>query len=250
MTVDRRLDWDGCYNVRDLGGLPTLDGGQTRWGAVVRSDKIDVLTPAGWAALVAHGVRTVVDLREPAERTNLGTRPDGVTTVHVPLDDTADTELWDYLREQELDGTPLYFPVFLERKPELCARAVTAVAQAGPGGVLIHCAAGWDRTGLITLLLLALVGVGPDDIADDYLLSGPNMAPVFLKLGYRDPVAATADIHARKGITPHQSIARTVAMLGGPNYLRAAGVSEPDLATLRSRLLDDPPGPGIHDGGT
>ncbi len=238
MNVDRGLDWDGCRNIRDLGGLSAADGRKTRWGAVVRSANADRLTPTGWAALLAHGVRTVVDLREPEERKPMPPRPAGVTTVNVPLDDTADTELWDYLREQELDGTSLYFPVFLEHKPERCAQAITAVARAGPGGVLVHCAAGWDRTGLITLLLLALVGVSPEDIATDYLLSGPAMAPVFLELGYDDPLAKVADIHARKGITPEQSIAETVAALDGDGYLRAAGVSEVDLTAIRTRLLD------------
>lgn len=238
MNIDRGLDWDGCVNVRDLGGLAAAGGRKTRRGAVVRSAKIDDLTPAGWADLVAHGIRTIVDLREPAERKNLPARPAGITTVNVQLDDTADTELWDHLREQELDGTPLYFPVFLERKPERCATAISAVARAGPGGVLIHCAAGWDRTGLITLLLLALAGVSPADIAADYLLSGPNMAPVYIELGYGDPLETVADIHARKGITPEQSIAETLASLDGDNYLLAAGVSEVDIAALRQRLLD------------
>lgn len=238
MTSDRGLDWDGCCNVRDLGGLTAADGRKTRWGAVVRSEAIDKLTPAGWAALVGHGVRTIVDLREPEERKNLPTRPDGVTTVHVPLDDEADTELWDYLREQELDGgTPLYYPMFLERKPERCAQAVSAVAQAGPGGVLIHCAGGWDRTGLVSLLLLALVGVDADDIAADYLLSGPSVRDWYLSLGYRDPVIASADIHTRKGITAEASIADTVATLNGSDYLLAAGVSTSDIATLQDRLL-------------
>jgi protein tyrosine/serine phosphatase len=238
MSIDRTLDWDGCHNVRDLGGLAAAGGRKTRWGAIVRSAKIDGLTPAGWAALVAHGIRTIIDLREPAERMNVPPRPDGVTTVNIPLDDAADTDLWDHIREQELDGTPLYYPVFLEHKPERCAAAISAVAQAAPGGVLIHCAAGWDRTGLVALLLLALAGVGADDIATDYLLSGPNMRPVFLNLGYDDPVTTVADIHARKGITPNESIAETLASLGGDGYLLAAGVSKADIAALRDRLLD------------
>ncbi len=48
---DRHLDWDGCFNVRDLGGLPAAGGGVTRWGAAVRADALDELTDAGWAAL-------------------------------------------------------------------------------------------------------------------------------------------------------------------------------------------------------
>ena len=238
MSVDRWLDWDGCCNARDLGGLAAADGRRTRWGAIVRADGLDRLTPAGWAALVAHGVRTIVDLRDDSERKDLPARRDGVTTVHVPLDDTADTDFWDYVRDNEFDCTPLYYPAFLERKPERCARAIAAVAHAGPGGVVIHCAVGRDRTGLVSLLLLALVGVAAEDIATDYLLSEPRLVPLFRELGYREQAPIIADIHARKGITAHESIAETVASLDDSGYLRAAGVTDAELAAVRERLLD------------
>jgi hypothetical protein len=58
VTVDRQLNWDGCFNVRELGGFRAADGRETRWGAVVRSDSPERLTVAGWSALQAHGIRT------------------------------------------------------------------------------------------------------------------------------------------------------------------------------------------------
>ena len=63
----RSLAWEGLFNARDLGGLPTADGGQIRWGALVRSDLLPRLTPAGQAALLEHGVSTLVDVRFPDE---------------------------------------------------------------------------------------------------------------------------------------------------------------------------------------
>ncbi|MBN2146516.1 MAG: tyrosine-protein phosphatase [Anaerolineales bacterium] len=51
MVNERVLQWDGCINVRDLGGLRTGDGRTTRWGAVVRSDTPARLTAAGWSPL-------------------------------------------------------------------------------------------------------------------------------------------------------------------------------------------------------
>ena len=65
--TSRRLGWPNCVNAPDLGGLPTIDGQMTRWGAVVRSDSLDRLTVAGWRALEEIGVRTVVDLRNDIE---------------------------------------------------------------------------------------------------------------------------------------------------------------------------------------
>ena len=61
--VDRVLRWEGCFNVRDLGGLEISDGRQIRWGALVRSDIPSRLSENGRAALVAHGVTSIVDLR-------------------------------------------------------------------------------------------------------------------------------------------------------------------------------------------
>ena len=82
----RHLDWEGCFNARDLGGLPTAGGGRTRWGAVVRADALDGLSEAGWAALVEHDVRTVVDLRNDDEvGADAAPRPASVTTVRIPL---------------------------------------------------------------------------------------------------------------------------------------------------------------------
>ncbi|TFH35238.1 MAG: hypothetical protein E4G99_07720 [Anaerolineales bacterium] len=51
MIKDRRLKWDGCNNVRDLGGYSAIEGRKTRWGALVRSDDPSKLTTEGWEAL-------------------------------------------------------------------------------------------------------------------------------------------------------------------------------------------------------
>jgi protein-tyrosine phosphatase len=67
MTRVRRLDWAALVNARDVGGYPTTDGRSIRWGALVRSDSLSSLTPAGRDALIACGVRTVIDLRMPME---------------------------------------------------------------------------------------------------------------------------------------------------------------------------------------
>ena len=123
--LGRHLDWDGAHNARDLGGLRVAGERETRRGALVRSACLDRLSRAGWDALEAHGVRTIVDLRNEDEREpDLEPRPAGLTTLQVPLDDVADSEFWDRCHADELDGTPLYYRPFIERKPERCAAAV------------------------------------------------------------------------------------------------------------------------------
>jgi hypothetical protein len=65
--VARVLAWEGCHNVRDVGGLPTHDGRATRFGALIRSDMLCRLTDTGQQALFDHGVRTIIDMRTPDE---------------------------------------------------------------------------------------------------------------------------------------------------------------------------------------
>jgi protein-tyrosine phosphatase len=217
----RRLNWEGCANVRDLGGLGSVDGRETAWGAVVRGDTPDKLTPAGWDALIAHGVRTIVDLRNDDERTPTSARPDGIETIHVPLDGVEDTEFWLEWGTGPQFGTPLYYRPHLERFPERNARAIAAVAQAGPGGVLIHCVGGKDRAGQISMLLLALVGVAPEEIAADYRLSGDDQA----------------EFLASRGASSTDLILWTLADLDVEAYLRASGLDASELAAVRARLL-------------
>jgi protein-tyrosine phosphatase len=115
--------------------------------------------PGGLAALGAHGIRTIVDLRNDAKI------PPGATIVHVPLDDVDDTAFWEHCWANDLDGSAPYYQPFLDHTPERCAAAVAAIARAAPGGVVFHCGLGRDHSSLVTLLLLALAGVAPDAIA-------------------------------------------------------------------------------------
>jgi protein-tyrosine phosphatase len=237
--IDRNLTWDGCFNVRDLGGLPASDGREVRWGALVRSDGIDRLTAAGWAALQRHGVRTVVDLRDEEEiGPDAAPRPSGLVTVRVPLDDVADTAFREYRRANEMEGNPLYYAPFLDKHPGRCAAAIAAVARADAGGVLVHCAVGRDRTGLITLLLLALVGVRSEDIAADYELSTERLRSHYAAAGIEDRGPQIQRVLARKGTTARDVLLRTLAGLDVVAYLRSAGLRDVELAALRDRLLE------------
>ena len=240
MTVDRHLDWDGCFNVRDLGGLRTVDGGRTRWRAVVRADGLDRLSGAGWLALQAYGVRTIVDLRNDDEvaTPDPATRPAHLTTVRVPLDDLADAEFWEGVWRDRLEGSPLYYRPFLDRKAERCGAALAAIARAAPGGVVVHCAGGRDRTGLVTVLLLALAGVVPGAIAFDYELSSARLSPLWAVRGEEDPAPAIAARLARRGTSARALLLDLLASLDADSYLRGAGLSDDDLGALRSRLLE------------
>jgi hypothetical protein len=241
MTDDRHLNWDGCFNVRDLGGIPTVDGRQIRWGAVVRSERPYGLTAAGWSALWAHDIRTIIDLQDDSAReADASPRPDGIDTVYAPLEQGLFESDAEYRRwgEGGILGTPLYFRDFIDRWPERCAAPIAAVARARPGGVLIQCGHGRDRTGLIVLLLLALAGVAPDDIAADYEMSDACLGPFCARLGHGDESAIIKDILARENTTARAAIGATLASLDIDAALRSGGLSDADLAAVRARLVE------------
>jgi protein-tyrosine phosphatase len=194
----------------------------------VRSGMPDRLTSRGWSQLIAFGVRTIVDLRDAGERSVLPPPP--LSCVHVPLDDTADTAMWEPINAKGIGGTPLYYPVFLERKAERCVAAIRAVAQAGPGGVLVHCAGGRDRTGLVSMLLLLLAGVAPEEIIADYELSNQWVA-------VNNPRYCTLEVLARYNTTEREALLAVLDSLDAVAYLSEAGLQESEIQAVRSRLL-------------
>lgn len=226
MTTDRRLNWAGCTNVRDLGGLRTTDGRVIRWGAVVRSDHPAKLSEAGWSALCAHGVRTILTLATdgmPEDSTDAAPRPPDLVTCRYAIEDLSDTEFALRWASSDLWSTPLYYQDALQRWPERHAAVIRAIADARPGGVLFHCRRGNDRTGIVALLLLALLGVAPEDILADYALSVDAEREALL---------------AGEHTTTRETILGVLADLDAAQYLCAGGLSMAEITALRERLLE------------
>jgi protein tyrosine/serine phosphatase len=221
----RVLDWDGCLNVRDLGGLRTSNGRRTRWGAVVRSDTPARLTAAGWSALYAYGIRTIISLRTHGlvedELDFTSPYPD-IKIVPVEIEDVTDREFVQKWASTELWSTPLYYKDALRRWPERHAAAVSAIASARSGGVLFHCIRGHDRTGIIALILLALVGVTLDDMITDYELSiDPDRDEILL----------------REHTSARETIRDAFEGLDMDSYLRTGGAHQDDITAVCKRLL-------------
>jgi len=210
-------------NVRDLGGLPTADGRIIRRGALVRADALDRLSPEGWAALEAHGVRTVIDLRNDDELgEDAALRPPGLTTLHLPLDGLEDHDFWQHWLGRPEFGTPHYYGPWLERFPDRAARVLAAIARAEGGGVAYHCGIGRDRTGLVTMLVLAALGVPPELIVEDYARSE----------GRVPPSPELDAFWAAHPSTPGGVLAGVLARVDPGAYLEPG-----DLSALRARAL-------------
>ena len=220
----RVLAWEGCRNVRDLGGLPTEDGGETRFGLVVRADDVSLLAPEGGTSVSDYGISRIVDLRHehPPYETP-------VELVRVPLMDAEAVLEADELLLEEDDPVKwrtAQYLFFLERFAGNFARAVEAVAAPADGTVVVHCAGGVDRTGLVAAFLLRLAGVSIDAIAEDYALSEANWAPTI-----ESWVAEAPDEAERRK-------RRLLSVMSAPTMRNVLGELERRHGSIRSFLVE------------
>ena len=240
----RRLAWDGCLNVRDLGGHATDDGDTTRWGSVIRADSVRALTDAGWESLVAHGVTTIVDLRSHGELAADPPRDAPVEVVHLSVLPEQDDPVWAELDVGSADvekHKELFYVEWLRRWGDRFAAAVAAVGEAPAGPVVVHCQVGKDRTGLVVALLLRLAGVSAEDVAADYAVSSANLEPLNRPWLDAAPDPVERERRERLVATPAASMLGVLAAVdrehaSAAGFLRAQGLSDETLARVRARL--------------
>ncbi len=238
----RTLPWDDCMNARDLGGYHTADGRTTKWRAIVRSDNPARLTPAAQRAAIDYGLKTVIDLRNDDELEQfpnpLRLHTDSLEYINVPLVDPAaappatfTTLANNYIR-------------IADTFTDQMARVMYLIAFAQPGGVMVHCMAGKDRTGLVCAIILSLAGVDDETVAEDYAFSEERLRPFDEDWLENGP----GERHERElqlsRTSPKTHVMREVLdhlrqrYGGAEGYLRAAGVDDEGIAKLRERILE------------
>lgn len=237
------LEWQGCTNARDLGGLPTVDGGRTRRRALYRSAQPSA---DGVRAMQAAGVVRVVDLRSTgeAEREPSPLAADPAYRL-VPMVDPAAEHLRDPGTEAGLLDSYLGS---LRRNGRTITAGIAAVADAPPGPVLVHCRGGKDRTGMLVALLLRLVGVTPEAVVADYAASHARLAGFFAAELAAAPDDAT---RARLRTRQHARAETMSGMLdaldrlhgGVEPYCLGIGVTADRIVALRHRLREPRPSP-------
>lgn len=230
------LDWPGCRNVRDVGGLPTADGRTTRTGVLIRADSLQYLTEEGVAALRRAGVGRILDLRGEGEVTRWPTPFTGTAlAVQQSLQDPADPEHGQATIVEACTW-------MLDRRPELFAAAVKAIADEQDGAVVVHCHGGKDRTGMVVALALSVAGVPEDEIVADYYLTQSRLAPWLEAQLAAEPDTSKHPEMIEFRDTRAESIVAILRHLddeyGGPEaYLRRGGITENDLSKLKARLV-------------
>lgn len=244
--MNRDLEWDGCLNVRDLGGVALEDGGETRFGALVRADNIRRLTDHGWRSLAAHGVACIVDLRWPEEIGEDPPRDVDIDVVHVSLLGELDPSFSDDIRDFMAAHDPAgYWAISYTRilrafAPNF-ALALAAIADAAEGAVVFHCAGGKDRTGLVAALLLRLAGAPIDEIARDYALTAERRSRAPDSWVDAAPDAEERERRLFMQHTPPEAMERALVQLereygGVEAYLLHSGLDEARIVRLRERL--------------
>jgi protein tyrosine/serine phosphatase len=252
------IELDGAVNVRDLGGLPTSDGGATVPGRMLRSENLQELTPADVARLVDEiGLTTVVDLRSTNEVTIEGPAPldavPGVRHAHHPLLreylDVSDT-VKAALVTEAADADRARYPAdpmcghylgYLEGRPEEVIGALRTIATA-PGAAIVHCAAGKDRTGVIVALALAAADVDREVIVADYAASGERIEAIIERLNrskvYAGGINGTpVKAHTPRAETMKAFLAELDSRHGGlATWLAANGFTAEELGQLRAKL--------------
>jgi len=248
----------GTYNSRDTGGMPLRGGGQIRTGVLYRSDALSGVTDAGLAELDASPIGAVVDFRTDGERAQAPDRlPERrFDTEHLSVLEGAAPGIGapaamssESVRAvlKEIPTLGDLYSRMLEGTAASFARVAGLVAtptdESRPG-VLVHCTAGKDRTGVATALLLDAVGADRDAIVADYAVSEQNLsgewADRMLEGVAKTGVPMLPQIVALVTATPPDAMRTMLEWVddqgGSAAYLRSGGLGEAEIGMLRARL--------------
>jgi len=262
------LDLDGVLNMRDLGGLPTVDGGSIRHGRLIRSDNLQELSPTAVTALLKDlGVTDVVDLRTIAEVEEEGDGPlrasPLVTFHHLtlypdearlppadpqtrprPAGTDAAGECVEAQSEQGHDQRwSEEYLTYLATRPDSVIAALRAIANSR-GAAIVHCAAGKDRTGTIVGLALKVAGVTDEAIMADFAASAERVPLILARLSKRPAYqenlrGKTADSQSPRVDTMRRLLETLEARYNGAaGWLEQNGWTQEETERLRRKLRD------------
>ena len=253
MTQTEWINLDGVANMRDLGGLPTRDGGSIQPRRLIRSDNLQDLSPADVEQLVdVLGVSDVLDLRSETELTYAGPGPlrqvESLTHHHHSLLGNQAFSVKDALVIADADRLDRdaafwtnHYLGYLTGNGVAVASALSVIAEAS-GAVIVHCAAGKDRTGTITAMALDVAGVPEDLIVADYAASGERLPQILARLSRSDLYGAALSPQALADQATHpETMAAFFSTLrrefgSAGDWLRTQGWSTGDVERLKARL--------------
>jgi len=232
-------------NLRDLGGTPLPGGARVRGGVLLRSDA--PWDGDGAPGLAAWPPQTVIDLRSQGEvEDSHPLAADGITVHAVSLSKTMSVTDMAAHDDVLADGLSGLYRSTLATSGATIARVVGLIAHAGPP-VLVHCAAGKDRTGLVIAVTLGAIGASREAIVADYVQTDANMPQVLERMTADGrPAVATLRRLAREHPdalhAPGEAIEAALDVIedagGAAAWLRHHGLTDRTLARLRASLVE------------
>ncbi|WP_127531783.1 tyrosine-protein phosphatase [Paenibacillus kobensis] len=178
-TAERKVNLQGAFNFRDLGGFKTTDGKSVKWGKLFRGEELGHLTASDQKYIQAMGIRTNVDYRTDAEVNAL---PDlvikGINNVRTDegnAGSTADlkTMIASGVLKDEQSAVAMMagFNKQMVDQPKFYVQLMELLNDPNNIGLVQHCTAGKDRTGLGSAIILLTLGVDEKTVMEDYLAS-------------------------------------------------------------------------------
>ena len=251
MSDSRWLNVPGAYNVRDLGGYRTADGKTTRWRAFLRADSLHNLSESTKTGLIKYGVRTVIDLRrtkETVDTPNPLADMDDIRYFHLNM--IGDTNPPGYIAPPPDEWTTPeltsnIYRVLLDQRQDVISETLVTLANSKGHTAIYHCAAGTDRTGIISALLLGLAGVPADTIVNDYALSAHGLRLRVLDEGIPDYLAGKdfTQEEPPEILAPPLAMVRTLQHLsdeygGIESYVRHIGLTDAQITDIRNMMRE------------
>ncbi len=240
----RWLPIEGCVNFRDLGGYRNRQGQTVLWRRLFRSDALQDLTEADAVFLRNElNVRLVVDLRnsDEADRDGCGPLPQlGVEYQRFPL--LEERGFPPFTGGDVVERLSSTYEWLVHNSGTRVANAVEAIADANGngGGVIFHCSAGKDRTGIMAALILEVLGVDSETIDADYLLTNEAVEEILRRIKGMQPHATPTIQSLSAQPLAFQRFRETLhgKYGGAEKYLRTHGANSETLESLRLHLLE------------
>ncbi len=189
-TAERKVNLQGAFNFRDLGGYKTTDGKSVKWGKLFRAEELGHLTKADMSTIQALGIKTNLDYRNDAEVTALSD-PTIAGVKNVRTDEgnsggTGDLKTLIASGMMKDEASAVQMMVGMNKQlvdqPKFYVQLMELLNDPKNIGLVQHCRAGKDRTGLGSAIILLTLGVDEKTIMDDYLLSNVYRAEATKKM--------------------------------------------------------------------